>query len=78
MNGNMVPRQRDPVGNTVNMTGVMGANRSTSVMKIVIFHLFVGSLLLIVRFDPPERHQLSRRLRALRFWPSYKNYQSGQ
>jgi len=42
-------------------------------MKIVILHLWVGAVLLCAYYDPPERHQLTRRLAALRNWPMQRN-----
>jgi hypothetical protein len=41
-------------------------------MKILILHLFVGSVLLMGSIQPPARHTLSRRLAALRFRAAYR------
>ena len=45
-------------------------------MKIVILNLLFGTILILVRFEVPERKQLSQRLDALRHWPSYRNLRS--
>jgi hypothetical protein len=42
-------------------------------MKILILHLFVGSILLMGGMQPPARRELSRRLAGLRFRPAQRN-----
>ncbi len=46
-------------------------------MKIVILNLLFGTIILMVQFDARERNRLSRRLAALRSWPSVRNRQRG-
>jgi hypothetical protein len=47
-------------------------------MKIVILHLFVGTVLAMARFDEPKRGQLLRRLTNLRNRRSRQSRQPGQ
>jgi hypothetical protein len=47
-------------------------------MKIVILHLFFGTILLAARVEYPGLRHLSRRLEALRSWPSHRNRLSQQ
>jgi hypothetical protein len=42
-------------------------------MKILILHMIVGSLVLMGGFEPPGRHELSKRLTALRFRHAHRN-----
>jgi hypothetical protein len=42
-------------------------------MKILLLSYF-GTILLVVNFAAPGKGPLSRRLAALRAWPSRKNY----
>lgn len=42
-------------------------------MKLLILHMIVGSLVLMGSFEPPDRHQLSKRLMALRFRHAHRN-----
>jgi hypothetical protein len=44
-------------------------------MKILILNLVIGSILLAVRMDSPERDYLSQRLHSLRSWPLQRNRQ---
>jgi hypothetical protein len=46
-------------------------------MKILILNLLFGTIMIVVRFEAPDRHQLSHRLNALRHWPSHRNRQPG-
>jgi len=36
-------------------------------MKIMILHLFVGTVTLMGAIEPPGQHQLSKRIAGLRF-----------
>jgi hypothetical protein len=42
-------------------------------MKILILHMIVGSLVLMGSFEPLGRHELSKRLTALRFRHAHRN-----
>jgi hypothetical protein len=44
-----------------------------SPLKIMILHVFVGTILLMGRIDPPVRAELSLRLAALRFRHAQRN-----
>jgi hypothetical protein len=58
--------------------GVIAANRDPSAMKIVIFTLCFGSILLLAHVDPPEQGRLGRRLFASRPWASRRKRQASQ
>jgi hypothetical protein len=58
--------------------GVIAANRDPSAMKIVIFTLCFGSILLLAHVEPPEYGRLSRRLFGSRSPPSRRNRQLSQ
>jgi hypothetical protein len=47
-------------------------------MKILILHLFLGSILLMGAIQPPGRDQLSKRLMALRFRHTFRNRKAHQ
>jgi hypothetical protein len=47
-------------------------------MKILILHVFVGTILLMGRVDPPVRAELSLRLAALRFRHAQRNRKVGR
>jgi hypothetical protein len=42
-------------------------------MKLLILHLFVGSILLMGSIQLPTRYEVSRRLAGLRFRPAQGN-----
>ena len=45
-------------------------------MKILILHFFVGTIILMGVIQPPDRHQVSKRLAALRFRHTRQNRQT--
>lgn len=45
-------------------------------MNILILTFSFRTILILVRFDAPETNPLSRRLAALRDWPSRRNRQT--
>ncbi len=45
-------------------------------MKLLILHMIVGTLLVMGSFEPPGRHQLSKRLTTLRFRHAHRNRQA--